>query len=471
MKTYVDLHCHPSLKPFGQASPGNTNNPDASLKNSIWHNDPPTTSDKIIRLAPTFSQSNFTDLFQGKFKVVIVALNPAEKGFFTSKPGTGNTADMIYNYATGIGKKKVDFIQQNNDDFNELLCEFDFYRQLNGIPTTIYGKKVSYSLTSTYANIEENLNSPDEVISVVLSIEGGYTFNNDNSQAPDPAKVMANIDQVKRWDYPPFFVTLCHHFYNYLGGHARSLPSGVVSRYIDQNDRIDTDITPVGTDVIRQLLSKDNGRRIYIDIKHMSRKVRISYYNILQNEYPGEKIPIIVSHGAVNGYESVYDLNTPQQEERWNVNGRDINFYDDEIIKIADSGGIFGLQIDKRQLTNKREVRKLKLKSILDEERKLKLWTGLVWNQIRYIADLLDKHNRPAWDITSLGTDFDGITSPIEGYWTSADIPSLHARLKEHAEDYLSGKRFNVTSNNISADAVLEKVFSGNALDFLSKYY
>jgi microsomal dipeptidase-like Zn-dependent dipeptidase len=471
MKHYIDLHCHPSIKPFGRACPGNTNNHDASLKNSLWHDDPPSTADKMITLAPTFSQSNFTALFQGNFKVVIVALNPVEKGFFTSKPGTGNGADSIYNYTTGIGKKKVDFIQQNKDDFNELLCEYEFYLQLHKTPMTIYGKKVCYRLTSEYANIAENLNRPDNVISVVMSIEGGYTFNNDNSRPPVHSLVMANIDKVKKWDYPPFFVTFCHHFYNYLGGHARSLPSGMVSRYIDQNEGIDNDITPLGIDVIHRLLSKTGERRIYIDIKHMSRKVRIAYYDILQKDYSGEQIPIIVSHGAVNGYESVYDFNVPEPDRKLKFSRRDINFYDDEIIKIYDSGGIFGLQIDKRQLTNNCEKRKIKFQSLWNRNKRLKLWTAQVWNQIGYIADLLDSNDRRAWDITSLGTDFDGITSPIAGYWTSAEIPLLYTNLHVHAQNYLRNKIFRVPANNITADAILEKVFSENAMTFLSKYY
>ncbi len=153
MDRFIDIHCHPSLKPFGKACPGNTNNTDASLPDSIWHNDPPTAWDKILNRSlkvTRFSQSSFTDLHLGKFKIVVVALYPIEKGFFSGRIGTRDFADIIYNFPAGIGRKKVDFIQENDDDFSELNCEYDYYRQLDDIPIKIYGKDVRYRLTSNF---------------------------------------------------------------------------------------------------------------------------------------------------------------------------------------------------------------------------------------------------------------------------------------------------------------------------------
>ena len=173
MEDYVDIHCHPSIKPFSWACPGNTNNIDASLKNSIWHDDPPTIRDKRLNKWPKvtrFSQSNFTALHQGKFRVVIASLSPLEKEFFTSKLGTGNIADSLYNFVTMIGKKKVDFIQGNTNYFRELCTEYKFYKQLDNKLVTIYGEDVCYRLTSNFKDIDENLKNP-QVISVVLSIE------------------------------------------------------------------------------------------------------------------------------------------------------------------------------------------------------------------------------------------------------------------------------------------------------------
>ena len=74
---------------------------------------------------------------------------------------------------------------------------------------------------------------------------------------------------------------------------------------------------------------------MYIDIKHMSRAVRLAFYNILETRYTDEKIPIIVSHGAVNGYPGLTNYNGKVKNGLFN--GDDINFFDDEIIRIARS--------------------------------------------------------------------------------------------------------------------------------------
>lgn len=233
---------------------------------------------------------------------------------------------------------------------------------------------------------------------------------------------------------------------------------------------MNTDIEQLGIDVIQRLLDKSNGKRIYIDIKHMSRKTRIAYYKILETEYNTEKIPIIVSHGAVNGYPKLDDFDCPQRDRNGKFLGRDINFYDDEIVKIAVSGGIFGLQIDERLITNRCELRKIKY-LCRTPGMKLKRRTRLVWNQIQYIADLLDSKGLDAWGITAIGTDFDGMSDPINEYWTSSELQYLHKNLLVYANEYLDQKIFNVSSSKIPSNIIMAKIFSENALNFLSKYY
>jgi microsomal dipeptidase-like Zn-dependent dipeptidase len=453
------------MRPFGQACPGIINNADPSHKNSIWHDDPPTRLDRRLNTFPSvtlFSQSDFTSLSKGNFKVIIAALNPIEKGFFKAKPD--DRSDNLYNIVSGIGLRKINFIQENVDDFSELNCEYDFFRQLDNVPVNIYGEMNMYRLTSSWQDVKTNLEDQNKVISVIISIEGAYLFNNNNSLPPDLPTVLANVDKVKAWQHPPLYVTFCHHFYNHLAGHARSLPSFLKKR-CSQEEGIDTGMEQSGKAVIRQLLSKTNGKRIYIDVKHMSRKTRMAYYDMLQNEFRGEDIPIIVSHGAVNGYPELNAAAASPEERNGLVNGRDINFYDDEIVRIARSKGIFGLQIDTRQVTNKWQKNKIKWFG-LTKERKYNKWIALVWNQIRYVAELLERNGLPAWDTLCLGTDYDGNVTPIPGLWTSAHLNKLYKALIPLIEDYLIGKQSTYTANQI-----LDKIFSGNTIEFLKKYY
>ena len=41
------------------------------------------------------------------------------------------------------------------------------------------------------------------------------------------------------------------------------------------------------------------------------------------------------------------------------------------------------------------------------------------------------------WGIQSLGTDFDGIIDPIDGYWTAEQIDYLDDYLLMHAYNYV----------------------------------
>ena len=472
MEKIVDLHCHPSLKPFGRAYPLNKNNKDASRKDSIWHNDFPTRLDKLLNPLLTvtkFSQANFSALYKGNVRVVVAALNPPEKGFFESSLGTGLLGDAVSNFVTEFGNKMIDFIQENNNYFRELNLEYKFYRQLNNKKVSIEGKALKYKLTHNFDDILRNLDNP-EVISVIFSIEGGHAFNKHFNRQAVSSEILDNIKKVKRWPHLPFFVTIAHHFDNGLGGHAMSL-SDKISKYINQKKGLDGDITPLGKKVIKSLLSSRNGKRIYIDLKHASRKVRMFYYSLLDSDYKNQDLPIIVSHGAVNGYPLV-DHDYANDDENGPFWGRDINFYDDEIIKIAMSHGIFGLQLDERLIANDIEHDKIK-KSNYDKSKKLSLRAKLVWNHIQHIAEILDRENLYAWDITAIGSDNDGIVDPLDGFWTSMELPLLYTNLLECARVYInsSGNTLHPMNKNITPEMIMDKIFSGNAMEFLRKYY
>ena len=204
----------------------------------------------------------------------------------------------------------------------------------------------------------------------------------------------------------------------------------------------------------------------------MSRKLRKDYYKLLKTTYREEDIPIIVSHGALNGYRSIYDNRCPNEDVHGPFWGRDINFYDDEILKIARSNGIFGLQIDDRVISNKKEQRTIKF--YYSRKRKLKMRAGLVWNHIKHIAELLDRNGLNAWKTTAIGTDFDGIVDPPYGYWTSEYLSVMYDNLSEYARIYMqpgNNELRRPVNKSYSPDQILNRIFSKNAKKFLSRYY
>lgn len=471
----IDLHCHPSIKPFGMAeSLSNENCRNVNQANSIWYHDPPSALDKFLNWTPLsvtrFRQSDFTALYKGNVKVAVCALNPVEKGFFTSRPGSNYIADSLYKSATGISRAKINFIQGNTDNFSEFLREYDFYKQLDGKDVSVDGKRLCYKLTTSYSDIETNRNEPN-VISVVLSIEGAYVFNRFNNRRPEDYEIIPNIKAVKRWTHVPFFITLSHHFYNEIGGHSGSLHN-FIKRALDQSYGLHTGCTELGKKVIRELLDTENGKRIFIDIKHMSKKLRLDYYEMLDTEFKGEDIPVFVSHGALNGYESIKDSSYPNLDENGLFFGGDVNFYDDEILRIEKSHGVFGLQLDDRLISSKKIKHKIFV--FYSKDRKLKIRSKKIWNHIQRIAELLDKHGRDAWDTVALGTDFDGMVDPPNGFWTAKEFPLLYQYLLIHATNYLNNGNnpLRVRSNqNILPEDVIGNIFSGNALRFMKEYY
>lgn len=469
----IDLHCHPSIKPFGRAEEfGNENSPDPKKKNSIWRYDPPSRLDKFINRSlglTRFSQSNFTALSKGNVRVVLCALNPIEKQFFRSSLGTDRVADMIYNFVTGIGRYKINHIQECCDNYEEFCMEYRFYTQLDNEEVDLKSNGYKrYKIARNYDEVLDNL-THEGVISVVLTVEGAYVFDCNNEEPFNEDEILRKIDDVKHWEHVPFFITITHHFYNEMGGHSRSFPP-FLSRYVDQKYGMNTGMTLLGRNVITRLLKKDP-RRIYIDIKHMSRKFRIDYYHFLKY-YPDKDIPIIVSHGCLNGYDSIYNCNNPMEDDNGVFCGGTCHFFDDEVVMIAKSKGIFGIQLDDRHLSSKAE--KKKIKWYFRKKTKQAMIAGFVWNQVEHIAEILDRNGYDAWETAAIGSDFDGIVDPPNGYWTSEDMPRLYSKLKEHAERFASaGRNTMLQSRNRSRSVkeIMDNLFSENAKRFLEKYF
>ncbi|MBN1952521.1 MAG: membrane dipeptidase [Bacteroidales bacterium] len=466
-RLFIDIHCHPSLKPYGHSYSGNKNSKKVRKKRSIWHRKQPGTFTEKLNEYTTlthFTQSDFQTLCEGNARVIFASLSPLEKGFFVSKLGKGPVTDIAAQMALGIGLRKINFVQKNTDYFSELENEMAFLMQLHAKPIKIDGVLKEYRLVKSYTEIVANLSESENIISVVPAIEGAHSFMEDNSHDPDPAMVLDTIDKMLDWEYKPLFISLTHHFYNYLCGHAYSLPK-VLLNLLDQEDHVNTDFTELGNEVVRKLLA--NG--ILIDIKHMSRKSRRTYYAILEEEAYRE-IPVIVSHGSVNGHTTVY-TDIVHEADNGLFYGSDINFYDDELVKVSKSKGLFGLQLDERRIASEKELDKISHR--LPDEVRHERYAMLLWNQMLHIARTLDHVNENAWDCMCIGSDYDGIVNPMDGFWTVAEYELLFEYVLQHARNYLvtHPNSFDKPSNNLEAEEIIEKVTSGNVMQFLARHY
>lgn len=467
---FADLHCHSILKPYGRSFPVNQNSSDPTKTSSIWHSVSPGVWAKIknIILSITqFTQADFSTLLKARVRIIGASFSPIEKGFFVTRVGEGKTISAVANIIAGVGKPKVEFIQHNLNYFSELMNEYNFLLQLNNQTIDINGESCKYIVVNYFSQIEANI-SDENVLLVVPTIEGSHVFCDNNNQRYEDQPILFNVERIKKLEYPPLFISLAHHFYNELAGHAYSLSDGL-QKFLNQDFGANTSITGLGFKVVDLLLDKTKGKRILIDIKHMSRMVRRQYYDLLKSpEYMGQSIPLIVSHGAVNGRPTVYS-DMDHSSDNGLFHGGDINFYDDELVLIARSKGIFGIQLDERRAAGKNILKKMRFK--LNRKRMLKEQSDLLWNQIEHIAILLDKAGLASWNTVAIGSDYDGGVDPLNGFWTADEYPMLAGYLLNHAQKFHNSPENNLSAENknINPEEIIRKIFFENTYEFLKR--
>lgn len=474
MKYFADIHCHPTLKAYGHSFPEKENSKNLKSKSSVWFYDPPNLFEKMIDLLGgivKYRQSNFSALGYGNTGIVFASLYPMERGFFDNRLGKGEFNDLLLNFITSVGKGRIDFVQSVTDYFPDLENEYAYLRQMDNKQVTLADRaSYHYSLarnSSDVANIldsDTNNDRKSNSIAVVLTIEGAHSFGTGIFPKQKPAnrnQVLENVGKVKNWEHRPIFITLAHHFFNELCGHAESL-TGIVKLAVDQKYMMNTGLTQLGLEVIDRLLDNSANKRILIDIKHMSRASRLEYFNLLDTKYSGEDIPVVVSHGAVIGNETDKHL----------FMNADINLYDDEIIRVAKTNGLFGLQLDERRIAAHGDF-ELKKTHGLERRKVLFHSSFLVWRQIQHIAELLDSQGLFAWGIQCIGSDYDGMIDPINGFWTAENLPTLEDYLLMQAHTYMknnAGKLQNLI-NRIDPEEIVNRVMGDNTYNFVMKYY
>ncbi len=473
---YVDFHCHPAMKPFGKSFKRRNigkNHPRKRRRNSIWHYNPPSLLDKLINMVTgltKFSQSNFTSMAKGDISVACASLYPIEKGFFENKIGNEFLKDVIANFATGVGKRRVDAVQGMKNYFKDLEMEYDFYRQLDNRVIRISEGKCRYKLVKNYAELEAIKANKSKLttIGVVLTIEGMHVLNSDLKNAPVESDYIRNIQKIKAWECPPFFVSIAHHFWNHLCGHAESF-NKTIKRFIDQSEMMDTGFTSLGKAVLHELLDDTRGKRILIDIKHMSVASRKEFYAILDSRPEYQNVPILVSHGAANGLKSFNERVVEGSNKADKLKRADINFFNNEIIRLAKSKGILGLQLDERRIANKRTLKDTK--HAISRSKIMHYRSELLWNQVQHILEVLDNEGLFAWDCLALGTDFDGIIDPLNGFWTAEELPYLADFLERHAFNYMENANLKLAANKIKANEIVHRLMTSNGMNFLKEHF
>jgi hypothetical protein len=464
----IDIHVHSSLKPYSNSFYINTNRLSVTSPACIWFNDRSGRIDSIIEGiagVPRYRQSDFDSLTVGQITTACISLYPIEKEFFEVKPNFLKRFEiMIANFASMLGKDRIRYVKDSNFNyFQDLKDEYDFLLCLNNEIPDDGSKK--YKVVANGVEIEEV-----HQLKIIVTIEGGHVFCDGNdTQNPDNwQNIEQNIAEVKSWDFPPFFVAIAHHFYNGLCTHAKSF-FDLTEDLLDQrygmreyklipNDSIKP-ITDLGEKFIDLLLSEENGRRILIDVKHMSLEARKKYYEILKTDkYKNDEIPVIWSHGAVSFDYSEINLNL-----------------EIDVKTIYQTNGLIGIEIDQRILGyNKNRFWKTLRNIFRGKEKEAYLEAKYFWNQIIAIAEYAYNNgfDQNPWKCIALGSDYDGIINPLNNYRDATTMSKLYQNLLIYLEDYWKKPNSKIPKP-VGKDAqdIIYEIMYKNAYEFIVKHY
>jgi hypothetical protein len=459
----IDLHVHSTLKPYGNSF-YLTDIKSCTDSSCLWFVDRRNNGDVgvegILGIC-RYRQSDFRTLTDGQVKIAFVSLYPVEKQFFEIRKKSIKPFEVVLaEFASLFGKKRINYIRSSEFSYFKDLCdEYKYLSVLNGI--AINSRKYELAKNSSFLNTDANL-------IVIPSVEGCHAFSDGNNpRLPESwTNIENNVKIVKLWEAPPLFVTFAHHFYNGLCTHAKSLYEnsgklldqeyGMRNYGLTPKDSEDP-ISIFGKKLIGLLLSKSNGRRILIDVKHMSLEARKVYYEIITNEY-SENIPVIWSHGAVAFDNEEINMSLEQ-----------------DVAMIYKTKGIIGIEMDQRILGyNKNRFWKT-IKSFFRRRNKAYEDAGYFWMQVITIAEFAYKngYSDNPWKCIALGSDYDGIINSLNLYPDATSLSLLYNNLIIYLNEYWEENNTVIPKNLNNEDAadVIYNVMYKNAYNFISNNY
>ena len=493
MKPFADFHCHPTLHPFAFYNSGR------NRKNSLWWDNPPKERQRNDKY-PEFSQSSMPALARGNVRLVVASLYPLEQPWFDPAIlGTGGVTDLMAKFLTvHIPVRYINKVQNPGFNYFEYLQkEYEFLLMEKEKLHTVGQEQWRYVMPVDSGDINR-LKDDAHSIMVIPSIEGAHSLFSANAHDIytgnyDLHRLTDNISAVRSWRYPPLFITLAHHFYNGLCGHSRTIPDGFASFILKQNIGLNEPLNKRGEEVIDRLLGlkgyQSDGRRILIDIKHMSVASRMQYYAKISALNSGkpleERIPVVASHCGYSGHRTLSDTILVPDTEPSKYKNSEVfnpwsnNLTDEDIINIFDSGGIIGLNLDQRILSGMdvtEESEEISKQDILNnDEQVVKFWTFQIARNILGMVkavvtsdDVDDSEKVRVWDIISIGSDFDGMINPVDSFIVADEFRDLRSALKKYMPQL---EDFNLCSQGLSINDILDKIMYDNVLDFVVRNY
>lgn len=407
-----DFHAHLSLKPYNsntiyskKAFP-----PDDEINRERFRpkeNISPLVG-ALAKDINTTSQLHLESLSKSKIRKMCIALYPLERVFTQYKTGPAILGFILQNTKindavelaklgpvtlrviatlTGFEVEQLQNLKKGTYHYyNELLGAYQFLVKNQNKGNANQGI-LGFEIAKDYAHSNRIVQAGK--IALITSIEGsngflehsgGFKRLMEADLAGRTTEVLTtltdNITDFKT-KAPLFIVSLAHHQYNFLCGHAESFV-GAPKILLKQGGRTKVEgrhrkvhfynlgLKENGRKIIDLLLDKTIGHgRVLIDTKHMSRQARIDFRALIKqhnSDHPDDPIPFIQTHTAANG-RSLFEhgrKRTNQDElrarfkNRSEFNSASINMFDEEIVDIVETEGLMGIMLDEKRLVGKK---------------------------------------------------------------------------------------------------------------------
>lgn len=523
----IDIHCHPCGKPFmsGRAHPQHT--PFETYENEIqgWLLNRLKKQVENLSSVRLSTQSNFDNLHAGNVRVIIASITPLERAFLVvnqkpdsflndtikdlvtekTTPWEDTVKSKVVNALTGFYVDDIDFIKKSIlHYFREgFLPEYNYLTSFDGKESPAGGYKVKF--VKNYQQIIDEQAANNKTICIILSIEGAHALAREvpklgqliheqgKSHKNDPADFTSlidyvnNIEKLKQQEYVPLFVTLLHHFWNGLGGHARSLMK-LIGTFVSQDEGLNEGLKEIGKEVINYLLRTDNGPRILIDMKHMSPQCRKDFYAFAETKYwsKNDFFPIICSHTGVASKSRTLDAlmqqddNAELKDNSNYLHENSINLCEEDILAIAKTNGLIGIQLDEKRIAGNKVIEIIKEdESMGQADLRMQYVKVLCANLFEVVKTV---NSVKGWDLLSIGSDYDGLINHLDFYPSTAEMPTLRndmldflknpTAISQHGFNYsLSLAEINRLMFGLTADEIIDKIFAGNTMAFLQKNF
>lgn len=429
---FTDVHMHAALKPFNSRHVTKYN-----LWEQIDHNCKGKLSNLFLngsKEVPKTSQCHFEGLVKGNVRLAYLSLTPLEKGMMDAKL-LNEEKKGLQTMACVSGVENCKAVQKDEEInyYEDFVQNVEYVQEGEYQPYFIAGKSYTYEVARNGKHLKELLADPQK-IAIVLNIEGGHTLGQ-SLEVKDVSGTLAyenfylaNVDRLKGilpirngsleyLQYPVLAMNLNHFFWNGLCGHARTFNSAQ-NFIFGAGKGVDGGMTALGEKVVARMLDQSEGRRVLIDIKHMSLASRVWYYDYLRDlREKGDTVAIFSSHSTVAGLsmhsKEYLEKDNKGKNKNSYLNTWTISLCDEDIREIYMSKGLIGIMLDKYKLIG--ELGKKAIEETVEgSNQRRKLYVKIIWaNAFTCIKAVGES---AAWDIVSIGSDFDGMIVPFETY-------------------------------------------------------